>query len=196
MGKDPLARAGLAALLAREASLEILGHLAPEDLPEAIPGQQVDALAFDAQGGVEPLRDLDADLPAVALVDDETQAAEAVGAGARGVVLRSAGPAQIAACLAAVAQDLFAASGSLATALLRPRLPGGAAAALPDALTPRELEVLGLLSLGLANKAIASRLSISDHTAKFHVNAILGKLGVQSRSEAIVRASRLGLVVL
>jgi two-component system nitrate/nitrite response regulator NarL len=126
---------------------------------------------------------------------DETQAAEALTAGARGVVLRSGPPAQLAACLAAVAQELFALSSTVAQALLRPRLAGGAPA-LPEALTPRESEVLQLLSLGLANKAIAARLGISDHTAKFHVNAILGKLGVQSRSEAIVRASRLGLVVL
>ena len=56
--------------------------------------------------------------------------------------------------------------------------------------------MLALLSEGLANKAIATRLGISEHTAKFHVNAILGKLGAESRSEAIVRAARLGMVVL
>ncbi|HZY06001.1 MAG TPA: response regulator transcription factor, partial [Anaeromyxobacteraceae bacterium] len=70
------------------------------------------------------------------------------------------------------------------------------APALDEPLTPRELEVLGLLAEGLPNKAIAARLGISEHTAKFHVNAILGKVGAESRSEAIVRAARLGLVVL
>ena len=67
---------------------------------------------------------------------------------------------------------------------------------LVESLTPREIEVLQLLSQGLPNKGIAQRLGISDHTVKFHVNAILGKLGVQSRGEAIVQAVRLGLVTL
>nr|WP_236673772.1 response regulator transcription factor [Comamonas sp. JC664] len=66
----------------------------------------------------------------------------------------------------------------------------------PDALTPREREVLGLLAEGLSNKAIADRLAISEHTAKFHVNAVLAKLGVQRRTEAVVRAAKLGLVTL
>ena len=65
-----------------------------------------------------------------------------------------------------------------------------------EPLTPRELEVLHLLAEGLPNKTIARRLAISDHTVKFHVNALLGKLQAQSRTEAVVRASRAGLVVL
>jgi DNA-binding NarL/FixJ family response regulator len=67
---------------------------------------------------------------------------------------------------------------------------------LPEPLTPREQEVLQLLAEGLPNKAIARQLEISDHTVKFHVNAIMGKLGAQSRTEAVVRATRLGLVLL
>ncbi|MBI1880571.1 MAG: response regulator transcription factor, partial [Chloroflexi bacterium] len=63
-------------------------------------------------------------------------------------------------------------------------------------LTPRELEVLQLLAEGLPNKAIARRLDISDHTVKFHVNAILSKLSAQSRTDAVVRATRLGLILL
>jgi two-component system, NarL family, nitrate/nitrite response regulator NarL len=52
--------------------------------------------------------------------------------------------------------------------------------------------VLRLLAEGLTNKAIAQRLEISDHTVKFHVNAILGKLNAQSRTDAVVRATRRG----
>ena len=63
-----------------------------------------------------------------------------------------------------------------------------------EPLTPREREVLGLLAEGLTNRAIAERLGISEHTAKFHVNAILGKLGVETRTEAVGEAARLGLV--
>lgn len=68
-------------------------------------------------------------------------------------------------------------------------------AGAPD-LTPRELEALRLLAEGLPNKTIASRLGISEHTAKFHVNSILSKLGAQSRTEAVTRATRLGLTLL
>ena len=49
---------------------------------------------------------------------------------------------------------------------------------------------------GLANKEIAAKLSISDHTVKFHVNAILGKLGASTRTEAVVRGVRRGIVIL
>jgi DNA-binding NarL/FixJ family response regulator len=90
-----------------------------------------------------------------------------------------------------VASGLAVLDAAAAGELLRP-----APAAPSEGLTPRELEVLALLAEGLSNKAIAGRLGISDHTAKFHVNAILGKLGAENRSEAIVRAARLGLVVL
>ncbi|HTN52694.1 MAG TPA: helix-turn-helix transcriptional regulator, partial [Anaeromyxobacter sp.] len=67
---------------------------------------------------------------------------------------------------------------------------------LVEPLTPREAEVLSLLAEGLSNRAIAARLGISEHTAKFHVGAVLGKLGAESRSEAVSLAARLGLVVL
>jgi DNA-binding NarL/FixJ family response regulator len=68
---------------------------------------------------------------------------------------------------------------------------------IPDEqLTPREMEVLQRLAEGLTNKAIAQELGISEHTVKFHVNAIMGKLQAQSRTEAVVRATRLGLILL
>ena len=56
--------------------------------------------------------------------------------------------------------------------------------------------MLRLLAEGLPNKSIGQRLSISEHTVKFHVNSILGKLGAQSRTEAVTLASRLGLILL
>jgi two-component system, NarL family, nitrate/nitrite response regulator NarL len=64
------------------------------------------------------------------------------------------------------------------------------------ALTPREAEVLNLLAEGLSNKLVADRLKISEHTAKFHVNAILTKLGAETRTEAVVLAARRGLLML
>ena len=92
----------------------------------------------------------------------------------------------------------------LPRALLRTLLDGASLAdALPDGhdeaparLTPRELEVLAAMADGASNKAIARRLGISFHTAKFHVAAILAKLDVDSRTEAVTRAAQLGLVML
>ena len=63
-------------------------------------------------------------------------------------------------------------------------------------LPPRETEVLRLLAEGLANKTIAQRLDISEHTVKFHVNALLRKLDAQSRTEAVIEATRRGLILL
>jgi DNA-binding NarL/FixJ family response regulator len=63
-----------------------------------------------------------------------------------------------------------------------------------EPLTPRELDVLNLIALGLPNKGIADRLGISDQTVKFHVAAIIGKLGAGNRTEAVRLAVRRGLV--
>ena len=67
-------------------------------------------------------------------------------------------------------------------------------AAVVDALTPREREVVALLVDGLSNKAIAARLGISDQTVKFHVAAVCAKLGAMNRTDAVRRAIRRGLV--
>ena len=65
-----------------------------------------------------------------------------------------------------------------------------------EPLTEREQEVLGLVALGLPNKTIAARLHISEHTVKFHVGSILAKLDAGSRTEAVTRAARRGLLTL
>ena len=92
-------------------------------------------------------------------------------------------------------------SGIDADALLTPLSPATAAPRVPretieEPLTARELQVLALLAEGLANKAIASRLGISDQTVKFHVAAIIGKLGAANRTEAVRLAVRRGLIAL
>ncbi|MBD0364164.1 MAG: response regulator transcription factor, partial [Coleofasciculus sp. C3-bin4] len=67
---------------------------------------------------------------------------------------------------------------------------------LLQSLTPREIEVLGMLALGLSNKTIAKRLGISDHTVKFHVSSIFTKLNASTRTEAVAVGARLGLIML
>jgi two-component system nitrate/nitrite response regulator NarL len=88
------------------------------------------------------------------------------------------------------------ASGLEADGILIAPRSRGADQALPEPLTPREIEVLELLAEGLPNKAIAERLEISDQTVKFHVAAISGKLGAANRTDAVRRAVRRGLITL
>ena len=133
-------------------------------------------------------------LRAVALVPPEAEAGSALAAGARGVLLRDTDAPALGAALEAVSRGLLVLDERLARSVLRPSAP--TPEPLLEPLTPRETEVLQLLAQGLTNHLIAQRLRISDHTAKFHVTAIMGNLGAQTRSEAIVQAARLGLVIL
>ena len=65
---------------------------------------------------------------------------------------------------------------------------------LYEALTPREKDVLALLADGHRNRDIAERLGISEHTVKFHLAAIFGKLGASTRTEAVRKGMKLGLI--
>jgi two-component system nitrate/nitrite response regulator NarL len=195
VGEDPLARSGLAILLSTEPGVAVAGQSAPgAEAETAAASLQAEAVLWDL--GVSPKETPNGfgALPGVvALVADEDLAAEALAAGARGVLLRDAGAPRIAAALRAAVHDLVVLDEELAAALLRPQ---PAATELVEPLTARELEVLQLLSEGLSNKEIGSRLGISESTAKFHVNSIVGKLGAHGRTDAAVRAARLGLILL
>jgi DNA-binding NarL/FixJ family response regulator len=133
--------------------------------------------------------------PLVGLLPDENQVGEAWAVGLRSLLLRSAPAEMLLAALIAAGQELVTLDPRLAETLLR-STPQSPPDHLIEALTPRELEVLQLLAEGLPNKAIARQLNISDHTVKFHVNAIMSKLNAQSRTEAVVQATRLGLILL
>jgi two-component system, NarL family, nitrate/nitrite response regulator NarL len=190
---DPLARGGLAARVASRAELALAGEAEPREAGRRAAETAAAVVLWDlgGPGGAAGLAAVVA-APVLALAADEAQAAEALRGGALGVVSRGVAPAALAAAVLAAASDLAVLDPDLAGGFVRPpEAPGRTAP-----LTPREREVLGLVAEGLANKAIAARLGISEHTAKFHVNAILAKLGVGSRAEAIVRAARTGLVAL
>jgi DNA-binding NarL/FixJ family response regulator len=210
VAEDPLARAGLAALLATEEDLIVAGRAAPgEDLQATSEALQPDAVVWDVgwRGEAALARFAEAllDVPALALVATEEDARTALDAGAAGSVRRDAPASRIAAALAAVAQRMIVVDAELGRAIVNaPRpLPAPGLAPPPsdeppllEELTARELDVLRLLAEGLPNKTIAQRLDISEHTVKFHVNALLGKLGASTRTEAVVRATRLGLILL
>lgn len=204
---DPLARAGLAALLAGQPGCAVVGRATNgEDLPSAIEAYRPDVvlwdLGWDPGPALEQLAEQGEDLPpVVALAPDVSAAAMAWQAGARALLRRDVGPEQLVAALTAVTQGLTVIEPAFAPALWSqpersPFSPDTETPPLIEPLTPRELEVLRLLADGLPNKTIARRLGISEHTVKFHVNAILGKLGAAGRTEAVVRATRLGLILL
>ncbi len=118
-----------------------------------------------------------------------------------GALQRDATGEEIVAAVSAVAGGLITLDRRLAGNLLAllERAPAPAPERLADTeepLTVRELEVLQLLAEGLPNKLIAARLHISEHTAKFHVSAIMLKLGAASRTEAVTQAARRGLLIL
>lgn len=195
VSEDPLVRSGLVSLLAGQDGIVVEGQASPEDLRAGAAVRQADVALWDAGGdssGLDPLADAAREIRVVAVLAGADQAPEALGAGARGVVLRDVDASRLAAAVRAVAEGLMVLDATAAESALRPPPP---LAATVEPLTPREQEVLQLLAQGLSNKLIASRLGISDHTVKFHVNAILGKLGAQSRTEALAHAARLGLVL-
>lgn len=141
-------------------------------------------------------------VPLILLVDHPARRmSEALPAGVRAVLPRNLTPNEIAAAIEAVAAGLYVFHPSDIDLLptLRPA-PGDPAPELGEPLveplTPREIEVLQLLSAGLGNKEIAARLNISEHTAKFHVASIMGKLGAATRTEAVTLGIRHGLVMI
>jgi two-component system, NarL family, response regulator YdfI len=120
----------------------------------------------------------------------------ALRAGVRGILPPEPGPEIFAAGVEAVARGLIVIHPN---ELHSPRAAGnptGDTTEFVESLTTREREVLRMLSEGLGNKEIAGRLKLSEHTVKFHVASILGKLGASTRTEAVSVALRRGLILL
>ena len=185
--EDPLLRTGLTSLLAQEVEVVAL---------EAADVALWDAGA-DTQKSLARLGELRGlRIPVLAAISDPTHAAPALAAGAKGVVLREQVGPGITAALVAVRSGLTVIDNALAgnvvpsAAAKTPARPGKGTGDLTD----RERQVVQLLAEGLSNKLIADRLGISDHTAKFHVNGVMAKLGSSTRTEAVVEAVRRGLV--
>lgn len=101
---------------------------------------------------------------------------------------------RLVALLGSVAGLRLAAPGEAASIVVVPRETRNAAEVFDAELTPRELDVLGLLAEGASNKTIARQLGISVHTAKFHVASILDKLDATGRTDAVTHAARRGVI--
>ena len=168
-------RAGLEAILSGHSEIEVV-NVAPE--ADVLLREHMPELSNGA-----------GEIPVVVLAD-ETPSMEALRSGARAVLPPDAAPQQIIAAI-------YAAAAGLAVVPVEdtaPLLPHAPVEEVTEPLTPRELDVLEMLAEGMSNKAIAHGLSISEHTAKFHVNSILAKLRAGTRTEAVTRGIRLGLV--
>jgi two-component system, NarL family, response regulator YdfI len=208
---SPLARSGLEnLLLARR--IEIAGSAAHlDELEGRLADLSVDAILIDSTGeALETFLDalnasgLASDFGVVALVEPASLAAfsNALRDGVRAVLPNDVSPEQLVAALQAAATGLLvlhpaqvaaqASSHVFASAPQRARQLNE----LTEPLTPRENEVLQMLASGLANKEIAAKLAISEHTIKFHVASILGKLGAATRTEAVSVGIRRGLILL
>jgi DNA-binding NarL/FixJ family response regulator len=197
---DPLARAGLKRLLEDDEGIQVVGQIAvDEDIDAAMDTYQPDAVVWDLgwepSESIERLAEMGSDeLPLVVLLPDEMEAQNASTAGAQGLLMRETQGETLATAVRAVIRGLLVSDTELSAGL--PIFKDEQQPSLLEELTPREHEVLSLLSEGLTNKAIAERLGISEYTVKFHVTTIFRKLGAQSRTEATVRAARLGLITL
>jgi DNA-binding NarL/FixJ family response regulator len=129
--------------------------------------------------------------------DPENWAANFLGSGGRAILPRDATPEEIVAAIQAAEMGLVVLHPDVFDSMLSWIRPGQQSELDPSSqiLTPREMEVLRMISEGLGNKEIASRLGISDHTVKFHISSILAKLGASSRTEAVTIGIRQGLIM-
>lgn len=197
---DTLARSGLAAELSGVPGMAVVAKMPSLDVAAAIDAYQPDAIVWDV--GRDSAADasrivglVDEGPPIVALVQRENGLRGLAGLDVAGVVYRDASAERIAAAVVAATQGLVIVEPELSASL-----SGGASASPRDeaerGLTAREMQVLRLIADGSSNKAIAYDLDISEHTVKFHVNSIMSKLGVHSRTEAVMNATRSGLLPL
>jgi len=167
---------------------------------------QADVLVIDVstngEVGLQTIRQLTYERPVLALVA-VGQALDAIRAGARGAIRRDSKPAAIAAAIESLHQGISVIDPSALTNVAANKSASGLVVSGEDVptrsaenetLTKRENEVLVLMAEGLSNKEIAGKLTISEHTAKFHVNSILQKMNAQKRVEAVVRAAKQGLI--
>lgn len=201
VAEDHLARAGLAALVADQPGCTIVAQVPASEYASVAPqvyGADVAVwdLGWDTATALEHLTEAqEAGPPTVVLVPDEAAAVEAWTAGPRGLLPRDVDGPGLRSALVAVARGLAVFAPDLSPTISPS--PGGEKLEPPSSeLTPRELDVIHLMAEGVSNKTIAYRLNISDHTVKFHVNSILAKLGAGSRTEAVIRATRMGVITL
>ncbi len=197
-------REGLRAFLGLHGEIEVVGEAS--DGAEAIlrarelvPDVVLMDLVMPGTDGVEAMRALRAELPALRVIvltsflDDE-RLLPALRAGAAGYLLKNAEPGELVRAIRAAHAGQALIDPTVAARLVSALSGPAAIAADPQRLTPRETEVLELIVAGRANKRIAVELGIAEKTVKSHVSRVLEKLGVSDRTQAALLAVRDGLV--
>lgn len=188
---SPVVQAGLRALLEEGPGLEVVETLGPAAADSA----QGEVIVFDAESDGAPA--VDGEGPAIVLLTDDADGvrqSELWPSRVRAILSRTAPVTDILAAVQAVAAGFVLLRPEEAERALVP--PRAAPAGVGEGLTPRELEVLQMITAGESNKRIAWRLGISEHTVKFHVASILAKLTAGSRAEAVAIGIRRGLIYL
>lgn len=205
-------QAGLEALLANDSSLEVVGSLADiRRLHSQVEQLQPDVVLLEweeadlewivALTGETAGEEIPAETgPGIVLLMADwqpTMIADLLRSGVQGILPDDATADEIIGALQTVALGLTVLHPDIATPLLL-SLPSTSpiSPTSPISLTPREIEVLQMLAEGLGNKAIARRLTISEHTVKFHIGSIFSKLNASSRTEAVILGARQGLILL
>jgi DNA-binding NarL/FixJ family response regulator len=202
----PIVREGLSAVLETQPDFEIAGQASDgAQAVEQAAALRPDVILLDLElpglDGVAALRairaaDPDAKVIIFTAFDTDERILSAVRAGAQGYLLKGAPREELFQTVRVVHDGGSLLQPVVAARLLRQVSGATPSPDLPEPLTERELEVLHLLAKGRQNKEIAGELSISERTVKFHVSAILAKLGVGNRTEAVSKAAQLGLVEL
>ena len=216
---SPIARAGLEAVLQIDERLIVTGSAAEISAAPSVFsfGQTVDVLLVNVQqsGELVALTEFlsgdgeDTSSPSVVALlstdfQNPEQAIELLQSGVRGILPRGATASEIIAAIGAAANNLIVAPPEILETLFSsntiedylPNVKKNLSDEAVKDLTAREREVLEFLVEGESNKVIAYRLHISEHTVKFHVASIFGKLDVNTRTEAVTQALRRGLILL
>ncbi len=203
----PIVREGLRTVLETQADFEVIAEAVNgEEAVRLVAVLRPDILLLDLEmpllDGVEAIRRIRAsgpDTPRIIVFtafDNDERIIHAVQAGANGYLLKGEPRDNIFNAIRITQQGGSLLQPIVASKLLRSVEHGTLQGVAPELLTERELEVLSLLAQGMPNKEIASKLVISERTAKFHVSSIMSKLGATNRTEAVSLAAQKGIITL
>jgi len=202
-------REGTRQILEQEPDLKVVAEAADGD--EAVnltgsskPDVAIIDISMPRVDGIEATRQIKALYPQVAVLiltayDDDQFVFSLIEAGAAGYLLKSVRGSELVDAVRAVYSGESVLHPSIARKVLNrfvPSLGKGQRQEPPETLSQREMEVLHLATQGLSNQDIADKLSLSLRTVQAHLGHIFNKLGVSSRTEAVVRALKEGWITL